>query len=172
MRTTARNAGAGRCPFGTGAHPYVTAGTAVIDPLRLESPGSVRIESDDRGLPVRSVAVAGTEYDFRTARTIGGTILDTAYTDLDRGPDRRARVSLVDPDTNTGATVWLDEAYPHLMLFTGDTLPEPARRRRGLGVEPMTCAPDAFRSGEGLRVLEPGEAFEGSWGIAPWNPGE
>ena len=31
----------------------------------------------------------------------------------------------------------------------------------------MTCAPNAFRSGEGLVRLEPGEAHAGSWGIAP-----
>ncbi|HEX4804368.1 MAG TPA: hypothetical protein VFU94_00580 [Conexibacter sp.] len=60
----------------------------------------------------------------------------------------------------------MDQAYGWLMLFTGDALPEPARRRRSLGVEPMTCAPNALRSGEGLLTLEPGETFEGAWGIA------
>jgi aldose 1-epimerase len=29
----------------------------------------------------------------------------------------------------------------------------------------MTCAPDAFNSGEGLRVLEPGAEFAGRWGL-------
>jgi aldose 1-epimerase len=62
-------------------------------------------------------------------------------------------------------SVWLDASYPYMMLFTGDSLPEAARRRRGLGVEPMTCAHDALRSGDGLKVLEPGESFAGSWGI-------
>jgi aldose 1-epimerase len=52
------------------------------------------------------------------------------------------------------------------MVFTGDTLPE-ARRRQGLAVEPMTCAPDAFNSGDGLTVLGPGETFSASWGISP-----
>jgi aldose 1-epimerase len=53
------------------------------------------------------------------------------------------------------------------MLFTGDSLPDASRRRGGLGVEPMTCAPNAFASGDGLRVLEPGESFSAAWGIAP-----
>ncbi len=53
------------------------------------------------------------------------------------------------------------------MLFAGDTLPDHARRRRGLGVEPMTCAPSAFHSGEGLQRLGPGEWFTSSWGIGP-----
>jgi aldose 1-epimerase len=36
----------------------------------------------------------------------------------------------------------MDEAYAFVRVFTGDTL-APGRRRRGLAVEPMTCAPDA-----------------------------
>jgi len=59
----------------------------------------------------------------------------------------------------------MDGGYRYLMLFTGDALPEAERRRRSLGVEPMTCAPNAFRTGEGLLVLEPGESFAAAWGI-------
>ena len=60
--------------------------------------------------------------------------------------------------------LWLDALWTHVMVFTGDTL-APERRRRGLAVEPMTCAPDAFNTGEGLRVLGPGESVSGRWGI-------
>ena len=35
----------------------------------------------------------------------------------------------------------------------------------GIAIEPMTCAPNAFRSGDGLVVLQPGESWSGSWGI-------
>jgi hypothetical protein len=52
------------------------------------------------------------------------------------------------------------------MVFTGDTL-APERRRRGVAVEPMTCAPDAFRSGAGLITLEPGERHVARWGVEP-----
>jgi aldose 1-epimerase len=31
----------------------------------------------------------------------------------------------------------------------------------------MTCAADAFNSGNGLIVLEPGGTWTGAWGIAP-----
>jgi aldose 1-epimerase len=31
----------------------------------------------------------------------------------------------------------------------------------------MTCAPNAFASGDGLIVLEPGEEHAAAWGIAP-----
>ena len=51
------------------------------------------------------------------------------------------------------------------MLFTGDPLPDVDRR--SLAVEPMTCPPNAFRSGEALIRLEPGESFTSTWGLAP-----
>jgi len=34
-------------------------------------------------------------------------------------------------------------------------------------MEPMTCAPDAFNSGDGMVVLEPGATHVATWGIAP-----
>ncbi|MFI1866407.1 hypothetical protein [Streptomyces jumonjinensis] len=35
-------------------------------------------------------------------------------------------------------------------------------------VEPMTCPPDAFRSGTALVGLGPGERHTVRWGITPW----
>jgi aldose 1-epimerase len=34
----------------------------------------------------------------------------------------------------------------------------------------MTCAPDAFNSGDGLIVLDPGGTWSGSWGIVALLP--
>ena len=62
--------------------------------------------------------------------------------------------------------MWCDANFGYLMVFTGDALPDAPRRRTGLAVEPMTCAPDAFRSGDGLLVLDPAETWSGRWGIA------
>jgi aldose 1-epimerase len=59
----------------------------------------------------------------------------------------------------------VDESYPYIMVFTGDPLPDVARR--SLAVEPMTCPPNAFRSGESLIRLEPGESAASTWGIEP-----
>jgi aldose 1-epimerase len=60
------------------------------------------------------------------------------------------------------ATVWADASWPWQQLFTGDL---PGVRRRGLAVEPMTCPPQAFRTGEGVIRLEPGARWGGEWGI-------
>jgi aldose 1-epimerase len=167
VRLSATNLSASACPFGAGAHPYVTAGTELVDSCTLSAPGGTWMRTDDRAIPTASTLVDGTEYDFLEPREIGATVLDTGYADLRRDADGLARVKLTAPGGSTAVTVWQDESYPYLMLFTGDTIKDAARRRRGLGVEPMTCAPNAFRSGDGLIMLEPGQTFEGSWGISP-----
>ena len=64
-----------------------------------------------------------------------------------------------------GLSLWMDEAYPYVMLFTGDPLPDVARR--SLAVEPMTCPPNAFRTGRDLIRLAGGQSVSCRWGIHP-----
>jgi aldose 1-epimerase len=163
VTTTAANVGAAPCPYGCGAHPYLSVGTQAVDSVTLRAPGRAVFLSDERGIPVRSESVEGTDYDFRRPRPIAATKLDNAFTDLERDADGLARVSLSDPDGGRTLTLWVDETYPYLMLFTGDSLG--ALGRRSLAVEPMTCPPNAFRTGESLIRLEPGRSFTSTWGI-------
>ena len=164
VRTTARNIGMDSCPYGSGAHPYLTLGTATIDRLILRVPGRTVLRSDERGLPIGTEAVEHTEYNFQKSRRIGSTRFDHAFTDLERDEDGLARVELRDPDHGAEVSLWVDESYPYLMLFSGDPLPDV--RRRSLAVEPMTCPPNAFRTGESLITLKPCSSFTGTWGIA------
>ena len=165
VRTTATNVGAEACPFGSGQHPYLTLGTPVVDSLVMRAPGRTVLIEDDRGIPRGREAVDGTEYDFRRPREIGETTLDDAFTDLERGEDGLARVELRDPTSRAGLTLWLDESYNYVQLFTGDPLPDVSRR--SLAVEPMTCPANAFRTGEDLVRLEPGASCTSAWGIVP-----
>lgn len=73
VRTTATNLGAVPCPFGSGAHPYLTLGTPSIGHLLLRVPAQTILRSDERGLPIGTAAVAGTAYDFQQPRPIGST---------------------------------------------------------------------------------------------------
>jgi aldose 1-epimerase len=41
------------------------------------------------------------------------------------------------------------------------------RRRKAVAVEPMTCPPDAFRTGVALIELDPGATWQGRWGLRP-----
>jgi galactose mutarotase-like enzyme len=62
-------------------------------------------------------------------------------------------------------TLWGDASWKWVQLYTGDTRPDVARR--AIAVEPMTCRKDAFRTGEDVIRLEPGDVFDAHWGIAP-----
>ena len=163
VTSTATNIGPEACPYGFGMHPYLTMGTEKVDELILRAPGRTVLKTNDRGIPVGSEPVDGTEYDFRQPRPIGTAKLDHAFTDLESDGDGLASVELLNPEDERTILLWLDDGYRYLQLFTGDPLRDVARR--SLAVEPMTCAPNAFRTGDGLLVLEPGEATSSSWGI-------
>jgi aldose 1-epimerase len=163
VTSSATNIGDRACPYGSGQHPYVTLGAESVDTLLLRAPGQTVLHADERGLPARAESVEGTEYDFRQPRAIGDTKLDNAFADLERDEDGRARVELRNPDGGSALSLWLGETYEYLQLFTGDPLPSVGRR--SLAVEPMTCAPNAFRTGAGLLVLEPGESTTARWGL-------
>lgn len=146
-------------PLGYGAHPYLLPGAGgLVDDEVLHVPAARRLVTDDRGLPVGAQDVAGTAFDFRSPRAVGGTVLDTCFGDLQRRADGSAAVRF-------GSTeVWGDASFGWFQVFSGETLPE-SERRRSLAVEPMTCPPDALRSGTDLVVLEPRAAWSASWGI-------
>jgi aldose 1-epimerase len=143
VETLAENLGREPLPFGLAHHPYI-AGRA--DDFEVTLPAATRLRTDERKLPV------GREpNDLMGTFVIGDRQIDATFTDLTGDHvvvgDRR---------------VWFDDAYRYVQLFTGD---HPAVERQGVAVEPMTCPPNAFRTGEGLLVLPPGEAFRGRWGI-------
>jgi aldose 1-epimerase len=167
VTATVRNDDEVPAPFGLGFHPYITLGAPTIDGVRLTLPGRRCLTTDERGLPTGDAIVAGSELDFTSGRRIGPTQLDTAFTDLRRDDGGVARVELDDTETGRGATVWMDERFGYVMAYTADTVEPAGRRRQSMAVEPMTCPPDALRSGTDLVRLEPGATWSASWGIAP-----
>jgi aldose 1-epimerase len=168
-RIAATNTGDKACPYAAGAHPYLTAGTTMIDELTVQVPATQYYVTDERGTPLSREPVDGTPYDLRTPTQLGDRRIDHAFTGLTHDTDGRVRVRLQAPDGTT-VTLWGDAACDYLQLYTGDKLPEPERRRRGLAVEPMTAAPNAFNSGDGLRVLQPDETAVLEWGIETSTP--
>lgn len=160
---TATNKGSRPAPWGAGTHPYLSAGTATIDECELELPADRWLPVDDRLIPSGPAQdVTGTGYDLRTARKLAGIKLDTAFTGLHRDSDGLAWVRLTGPERTTA--MWMDAANPWLQVFTSDPLPA-ARRRTAVAVEPMTCPPNAFASGEDLIVLQPKESVTVRWGV-------
>ncbi|MET0919967.1 MAG: aldose 1-epimerase family protein [Acidimicrobiia bacterium] len=163
VTTTATNIGDAALPYAHGQHPYLSAGGDLLDECTLEFTAATRITTDDeRQLPTGTAPVAGTAFDFSTRRAIGDFAMDFAFTNVARDEAGRAWVSLGRPD-GSRAEIWVDDTYPYVELFTGDTLAA-ARARRGLGCEPMTCPPNAFATGEQVIRLEPGASVTTQWG--------
>lgn len=162
VTTEIENTGERACPVGYGQHPYLSPGSGLIDDCLLSHPGRTRILTDERQLPAGREAVEGTDFDFIEPKEIGKTEIDFAFTDLLRDESGKAWTRLTAKDGST-ASIWVDETYPFVELYTGHTL-SPGRARRGLGTEPMSCAPDAFNNGEGLIRLDPGVSARSTWG--------
>lgn len=166
VTTAARNLSKAAAPFGAGSHPYLTVGTATIDAAMVKIPAQSYFTTNGKNIPQPpAVSVQGTPFDFRSPRRIETTQMDTGFADLVRDSDGLARVVLAAPGGRPAVTVWLDQAHQYLQIYTGDTLPDTGARRKGIAIEPYTCASDAFNNGLGLKVLQPGETFSSVWGI-------
>jgi aldose 1-epimerase len=163
VSVTATNVGVRPAPYGTGSHPYLTAGAATVDECELTLPVTQWLPADARGIPAGPPQdVAGGEFDFRKARPVGTARLDHAFTGLDRDGQGRAWARLASDGTEVA--LWAGPGYRWLQAFTGDTL-DAAHRRRAVAIEPMTCPPNAFVTGTDLLMLDPGDSVTHTWGI-------
>ena len=165
VRTTATNTGSDSCPFASGQHPYLTLGTPSVDSLVLSAPGGrscSRTNGASRAEESRSTARRTTSgvrgRSARRSSTMRSRTSCAARTDV-----RASSCGI--PRSRAGLSLWVDESYRYLQLFTGDPLPDVSRR--SLAVEPMTCPPNAFRTGEDLVRLEPGSELRERLGDRP-----
>ena len=159
----ATNASEVPSPFGIGFHPYLTVGVPV-DEAVLTLPATRRFLTDERALPMGEEEVDGTAFDFRSARAIGDTRLDTCFTGVRRGDDGRWRVRV--EAGSRGIELWGDVGFGYVQAYTGDTLEPVSSRRRAIAIEPMTCPPNAFATGRDLIALDPGASWSAAWGIS------
>ncbi|MEU4694463.1 aldose 1-epimerase family protein [Actinoplanes sp. NPDC023714] len=157
------NTSGANAPWGFSVHPYLRLAGVSVDDTVLRVPARLRITADNRLLPLGASKVAGTEYDYNEPRRIGSAVLDTTYGEIEFDAEGITAVTLSSPEGGE-IVVWADDKFKYWQVFTGDTL-HGERHRRSVAVEPMTCPPDAFRSGRDLVVLEPGQTWATTWGI-------
>ena len=163
----ATNSGTRRAPFGAGFHPYLTLAVDPVDTLLLSIPATTARRPSPLGGAAEMAAIEGTPQDFRQARRIGSTTLDTCFGGLVRRNDGTAVARLATPDGGEAAELWVDAAFGYLMVYTADDVERGARRRASVAIEPMSCPPDAFRTGTDVVELNPGASWRGVWGIRP-----
>jgi aldose 1-epimerase len=163
VRATSTNPGSRACPYAIGFHPYAAAAPGTtLDDCTLQLDASRHLVADERLIPIGEDHVADGPYDFRTPRALSGRNLDDGFSDAIVGLDGRSWVRLRGGDGRTVA-VWADASVRYWQVYTGDFLPA-GFARRSLAIEPMTAAPNAFRSGDGLLRLEPRASVTTTWG--------
>ncbi|MEU8658038.1 aldose 1-epimerase family protein [Actinoplanes philippinensis] len=158
------NTSEANAPWGYSVHPYLRLPGVAVDDTVLHVPAKSRIQADARLLPIGATKIAGTEFDFSEPRRIGDLVLDTTFGDIDFDADGITTLTLAGPGAERPIVVWADEKFRYWQVFTADTL-HGERFRRSIAVEPMTCPPDAFRTGRDLTVLAPGSTWATSWGV-------
>lgn len=165
-RFSVKNTGYKAAPVGVGFHPYFAVSDGLINENILHLPMQSILEFDDVLIPTGEVLpVEDTAFDFTEAHTIGETRFNTCYLDPVRDTEGETHITLSSPETNRSTTVWMDDSFGFVVLYSGDPLPD-SHRRRSLAIEPMTCGSDAFNHPEwGLVALPPGETFSGAWGV-------
>ncbi len=161
------NVGTDAAPFGVGAHPYLRVGEHPVGDLVITLSGREYARTDARLIPESIDPVDGTPVDLRGGVVLSGLAADVALTGFDV-VDGRVEHRLDAPD-GTGLRVWADEAFGWAQVYSPPNFPGPGKpdQRKAIAIEPMTCAVNAFNTGVGLRWLEPGETWSGSWGLRP-----
>lgn len=161
---SAQNHSADAAPFGCSVHPFFGFPGVGVDGVRLRVPARARLEVDERLLPTRLHPTTAQERGEPTPASLDGVRLDNAFTQVERGSDGLASVRLSGRDA--AITVWADEAFGWWQIYTSDMFdPADPRYRRSVAIEPMTCGPDAFNTGEDVIWLAQGGRWRGSWGV-------
>ena len=168
VRVEAETNRAGGIPFGLGFHPYFSAGPAGLLGGRLRIDAKEHLLLDDRALPDGSEALQGKLGDLASASglLLDDVDLDDCFKRLSRDESGATSVRFLPGSGDLAeVVVELDSSFDYVMCYTGGTLPF-EHRRRAIAIEPMTCAPNAFNSGDGLLRVTPAEPFRASFSIS------
>lgn len=161
------NTGVEDAPYGASVHPYLIAGPGRVDDWTLTLPADRWLDVDpERLLPVHVRDVQDTRFDFRTGRPLGEAEVDHAFTRLTPGRDGLVHAVLRAADGAGAVLEWRADDLPWVQIHTADR-PEPELHRAALAIEPMTCPPNAFQSGEDVVRLAPGGSHSARWHIHP-----
>ncbi|TAE30197.1 MAG: aldose 1-epimerase [Cytophagales bacterium] len=144
---SAHNMGDTRCPAAFGWHPYFTLNNEETDGLTIDMPIADVILLDNNLLPTGRRPL-----EERGALSLRDRNLDSAFS-VTNQPDGVTTV-LHSPRQNVSLHVWQSETFGYLVVYTPG-------RRDSVAIEPLTANVDAFNNGEGLIILDPGEALKG-----------
>jgi aldose 1-epimerase len=153
-------------PAAIGTHPFFQIGDVPTDDLTLTLHAATRFPVDERLNVSAEVPVDG-KYDLRGGVKIADLDLDDAYGDV--SPVDRVTAVLAAPDGRT-VSLWQDESFPYVQVFTTRIFPRGTGMTTAVAIEPMTAPANAFNTGQSLKWINPGEAWQVSWGVTYSGP--
>ncbi len=157
------NIGTAAAPYAVGAHPFLRVGEHPVDELTITARTLEHVIVDDRLNPEGLEPVAGTRFDLSEGARVGDLQLDDAWR-VEPDGDGVIRTVLSAPD-GTETELWQGREWEWLQVFITRGFPGERGPETAIAVEPMTAPADALNSGVGLRWIQPGESWSGSWGI-------
>lgn len=140
---------AGPVPLSFGYHPYIGLPDLPRSQWRLRLPAMRKLGLDAQGIPTGKE----TTFDGFDA-LLGAQSFDDGFALL--RDDTQAMFSI--SGGGLAITVALLEGYTHAQVYAPDDA-------NFIALEPMTAATNALVSGDGLRLLIPGGAFNAAFGI-------
>lgn len=157
------NAGRDAAPVAVGVHPYPRIGEWPVDALEVVLDADYEWPLDDRHIPRGRDDLRGTAREARRRRPVREVPGHAVYERRADAPGGPVHV-LAAPD---GIVVEV-HACPELrwtQWYLAPVLDTADGPRRAVAIEPMSAPPNALRTGDGLRLLAPGERALWSWGI-------
>lgn len=154
---SALNTGPTRCPVAFGWHPYFTFNGESVDELTMTMPNRTAIVLDGDMIPNGRQPVDTTE-----TFSLQNRQMDTPFAIEPTGQTSEgisfAETILTSAPSGVNLVIGQetgDRKFNYLVCYTPP-------RRDSIAIEPQTANVNAFNSGEGLTVLNPGETVSGS----------
>lgn len=158
---TIENVGDRTAPVAIGAHPYLRIGDVPADELTVTVVAGRHFEVDDRLNVTGSSSVEpGSAVDLSAGRRVSELVANDGYGDL---PSPIQHVLAADDGRRV--VLWSDDDFGYVQVFTHRKFATRPEGEPAIAIEPMTAPTNALNSGEGLRLLAPGESWTTSWGI-------
>lgn len=160
LHVSMRNVGDTTAPCFFGWHPYFRVGDTSVDTWELQVPAKALVRTSAEYIPLSEAEAyqpldeASPSLDFRKAKPIGATHIDSAYAQLIFDADGRARTHLRDPASGVRIAMWQERGV--VLVFTADTVSRDVRR--SVALEPMESMANAFNRPDCVDTirLEPG----------------
>ncbi|MEO9966209.1 MAG: hypothetical protein ABJF11_10495 [Reichenbachiella sp.] len=149
VQTDIENVSVTTIPIGDGWHPYFSFEN--LDDIFFQMNPTKRVYS---GVGNK---LSGT-HGFESAKVIGKTKFDDCFEIAD---NENFAVRLKDENRHFELEIWQDsedKKYKYVQIYTPPD-------RKSIALEPVTCAPNAFNTGQGLIELKPNEKVSMSFGI-------